>query len=136
MRVLMFGGRNFNDYESVCRNWDHFERDHGPITGVIHGDARGADRCCAWVGYFKGVPLYPFPAECDNLTLPGCVVKHQRRSGRPYNATAGHFRNQEMIDIGLPSWGMGFPGGSGTADMADRLLSARIPIWDAGYIGW
>ena len=43
---------------------------------------------------------------------------------------AGHFRNQQMIDEGKPDAAIIFPGGSGTADMANRIKKAGIPHWE------
>jgi len=40
----------------------------------------------------------------------------------------------ELIDRGKPTYGMGFEGGTGTADMAKRLEIAGIPMFNAGYL--
>lgn len=45
MRVLVCGGRDFDDYELVCRTLDRIDamRSVVGITCIIHGGARGAD---------------------------------------------------------------------------------------------
>ena len=132
MRVLIFGGRDFNDQSLMQKHLDDFFMMYGYITHVIHGDASGADRMGAmFARNWFGVPDLPFPADWKNIDVPGAVIKTNRFG--QYNAVAGHQRNQRMIVEGKPDWGMGFPGGTGTADMAARLEAAGIPIWDGGY---
>lgn len=135
MRVLIFGGRDFNDPAEMHYSIVDFQRAHGLITCIIHGAAKGAD---SWGAHFAkelGIPQRPFPADWGNIHAPGAVIKYQRGpNGRAYNAVAGHWRNERMIVEGKPDFGMGFKGGSGTADMARRLTAAGIPIWNGGYL--
>lgn len=135
MRVLIFGGRDFNDVETMHYALGAFQAAHGQITCIIHGDAKGADNWGKWHAINElHVPHRPFPAKWNDIHAPGAVVKYTRGpNGRPYNAVAGHWRNQEMINVGKPDWGIGFKGGAGTADMARRLTAAGIPIYNAGY---
>lgn len=133
MRVLIFGGRKFDDAARMDYELKAFQAQHGRITCVVHGAAAGAD---AWGEYFAREVLrcfnLPFKADWDNIWAPGAVVK-MRRDGTRYNALAGHWRNQAMIDQGCIDWGIGFRGGTGTADMARRLREAGKPIWNAGF---
>lgn len=132
MKVLIFGGRDFNDQSLMQYHLDQFYMMHGFITCVVHGDATGADKMGAmFARNWFGIPDLPFPADWKNIDVPGAVIKTNRFG--QYNAVAGHQRNQKMIDEGKPDWGMGFPGGTGTADMAARLDRAGIPIWNGGY---
>lgn len=134
VRVLIFGGRDFNDAERFHFTLEDFVKANGPITCIIHGKAKGADGWGAFHAREYGIPERPFPAKWDDIHAPGAVIKYTRGpTGKPYNALAGHWRNQEMIDIGKPDWGIGFKGGTGTADMAARLERAEIPIWNGGY---
>lgn len=134
-RLLLFGGRNFNDPIKMDHELISFIETYGPIGCVIHGAAKGADD---WADYFAKqvlrVPVFSIAAKWDDVTAKGAVIKYTRGpSGKAYNALAGHWRNQELIDRGKPTHAMGFEGGTGTADMAKRLLEAKIPIINAGY---
>ena len=71
----------------------------------------------------------PFPAKWQDTGRPGSVVR-VNSYGHEYDALAGHFRNQQMIDEGKPDAAIIFPGGSGTADMANRIKKAGIPHWE------
>lgn len=133
-RVLIFGGRDFNNVETFHFTLLAFVRANGPISCIIHGNAKGADSWAAFHAREYHIPERPFPAKWNDIYAPGAVIKYTRGpNGKAYNALAGHWRNQEMIDIGKPDWGIGFKGGSGTADMATRLERAGIPIWNGGY---
>lgn len=133
-RVLIFGGRDFNDAQLFYWTMYDFVEKNGPISCIIHGNAKGADSWAAWHAKEYKIPQRPFPAKWNDIHVPGALIKYQRGpNGKAYNALAGHWRNQEMIDIGKPNWGIGFKGGSGTVDMATRLERAGIPIWNGGY---
>ena len=130
MKVLIFGGRDFNDQNHMANVLNAFYDLNGPITCVVHGAAKGADLLGQhFARNWLGVPDEPYPAAWSDLTAPGAVIK-QGRYG-PYNVIAGHQRNQRMIDEAKPEWAIMFPGGAGTADMKARLDKAGIPVWDA-----
>ena len=46
-----------------------------------------------------------------------------------YDDRAGPLRNQWMLDFGQPNYAVGFPGGAGTRDMAERLIAAGVSIY-------
>jgi len=132
MRILVFGGRKFNDTNAMMKAFNEFYNTIGPITAIIQGEATGADRMARnFAINFLNVPNLAFPANWKNLDVPGAIIK-QNKFGS-YNAIAGHQRNEQMILEGRPDWGMGFPGGTGTADMSRRLKNHGIPIFNAGY---
>lgn len=106
MRVLLFGGRTYADGPYVFRVLDTF----GPRV-IIEGGARGADNLArAWAQH-RGVPVETYRADWDT---------HPR--------AAGIIRNAEMLRDGRPDYGIGFPGGRGTADMARRIVAAGLPL--------
>jgi len=80
MRILVCGGRDFTDWKAAFRALDaaHAKR---PITCIIHGDARGADRSGKAWAIMNEIDHVPFPAAWD---------KHGNR--------AGPIRNQQMLD--------------------------------------
>lgn len=110
-RVLVCGGRDYNDYDTVCRVLDDL-LEHGEVT-IIHGAARGADSLADRWAAERGVERYGFPARWD---------EHRR--------AAGWIRNQEMIDEGCPDLVVAFPGGNGTADMVRRARLAGIHVME------
>ncbi len=105
-RILVFGGRDFNDREYLFAELDLFDKDFG-VTVVIEGEARGADQLAANWAAVRGKQLLPFPADWA-------------RHGK----SAGPRRNQQMLDEGRPDYAIGFPGGRGTADMSSRAARA------------
>lgn len=132
MRVLAFGGRNFSDYGKAMDHltWLHYRVE--PITLLIHGAANGADKICAHIAEnVLHVPTRAFPANWDDVLTPGAVIRY--RNSKPYNAAAGGWRNQQMIDEGKPDCGFGLPGGTGTADMAKRLRAIPLHVWNGGF---
>jgi hypothetical protein len=109
-RVLVCGGRNFDDVDYLYRKMGEL-RAVTPISLVISGHAPGAD----WLGEMwadeNGIPVKLFPADW-------------KREGR----AAGPIRNQRMIDEGKPDLVVAFPGGRGTADMIRRARERGIEV--------
>ena len=103
MRVLICGGRKFDDLELLTEALDLID-DANNITVVIHGAAKGADELGGLWGEISNKQVLAFPADWE---------KYGRKS-------AGPIRNQQMIDEGYPEVIIAFPGGSGTYDMKIR----------------
>ncbi len=106
MRVLVCGGRDFNDADLVARTLDA-----EAITHVIQGGARGADRLGYDWARKRKVPVSTFNADWQR-----------------FGPKAGPLRNQQMLDEGKPDLVIAFPGGRGTADMVRRALAAGVPV--------
>jgi hypothetical protein len=111
MRIVVTGGRNFDDLGAVDRALSAVHRKHG-IDVLIQGGARGADYLCASWANANSIPTEDYPADWE---------RHGKR--------AGHLRNQQMIDEGKPDAAIAFPGGRGTADMVARLERCGVPVW-------
>jgi hypothetical protein len=109
MRVLVCGGRTYNNKALVYSELDALRAKYGWLT-IIEGDATGAD----WLAR----------AWCRER-FHGCVEVAANWQ-RDKNA-AGPIRNQLMLDMGKPDMGLAFPGGPGTADMVRRLRAAGVP---------
>ncbi len=123
MRVLVCGGRDFNDGDLVCDVLDALSG----VTHIIHGCCSGADdQGRIWAGYQPGVKHVPFEADWKNLDVPGAVIRIGKYG--PYNAAAGPQRNQRMIDEGKPDLVVAFPGGSGTKSMINLAKIAGIAV--------
>lgn len=111
MRVLVCGGRDFNDRAYVYGALDVL---HGmkKITSLVHGGARGADLLAGEWAEVRGVPQHVYFANWKR-----------------YGRSAGIIRNKEMLEDGTPDLALAFPGGNGTDDMVRRVIAEkRIPV--------
>jgi len=110
MRVLVCGGRDFDNIDAVFEKLDEIHAIKS-ITCIIEGGAKGADYLASRWSAYRNIP------------------DHERFSAdwALYGKAAGFIRNQKMIDKGRPDYFVAFPGGRGTADMVRRLRAAGIP---------
>lgn len=120
MRILVCGGRDFNDWDFLNQTLHHVVYDGGhtnysKIT-IISGGARGADSLAIKWAKFFGCKLKEFPADWHK-----------------YGKSAGAIRNQQMIDEDKPDFVVAFPGGTGTADMIRRAKKAGITVREIKY---
>jgi hypothetical protein len=137
LRVLVTGSRRWQDADllgaALLECWfDAMELGADGIT-VVHGAAPGADTLAdLWaVGHQGlGVVSEPHPAvwaEC----AAGCEPSHRRRrrDGTEYCPTAGHRRNQLMVDLGAAVV-VAFPLGrsAGTRDCMRRAQLAGVDV--------
>jgi hypothetical protein len=111
MRVVVTGGRDYNDAETVDRELQRVMRSAGGRKIVfINGGAPGLDTLVRKWCEAHGVPCITMFAPWDSH----------------YRNRAGPIRNQWMIDYAMPTYGLIFPGGRGTADMHERIKSSGI----------
>lgn len=110
MRVLVCGGRTFNDAPPL---WSALNAIHAetPIECVIHGGASGAD--------FLADKWAELHGAATEVYLPDWL-KHGR--------SAGPKRNQRMIDEARPDVVVACPGGRGTQDMVGRAKAAGVMV--------
>lgn len=143
MRILVCGSRDWRNYQRIARHlWQQHQRlqdlDIQELT-IIEGGADGADRCAArWVNTMTtlygvpGIAHEPYPADWPNCA-PECNPAHRKVNarGEEYCPTAGHRRNQRMIDEGKPDMVFAFKtreDSRGTNDMVERAEKAGIPV--------
>lgn len=120
-RLLVCGGRDYADADTVARTLDRVLRERG-IAVLIHGAAGGADTLAAEWAKARGVPVLAFK------------VKDWRRPDGSIDKSAGPRRNQRMLDEGKPTACVAFPPGpSGTYDMIRRCEAAGVPVWRVGW---
>lgn len=126
MRVLVCGGRDFNDRDFIY-GWlgKLFHPDYGssedaqpwwlprPDLVIISGAAKGADSIAEDWAIVNWVKLLSFPADWDK-----------------YGKSAGYVRNKQMLEEGKPDMVLAFPGGRGTADMVSQAKKARVPCME------
>jgi hypothetical protein len=136
VRVLVCGSRSYSDANTL----------HGVLRGllhemlmwdtwkVVHGGAVGADMLA---GAWAGDQAEAHPAKWDHCG-PSCPPFHrrQRRGGGDYCPTAGHRRNQEMLDSGvdlvIAFVDKPLEESRGTRDMVERAKGAgvkTIVVW-------
>lgn len=119
MIVLVCGGRDYGDRATVFATLDQLDRTRGPIRGLIHGAARGADTLAA---EWQRARILRAGTQHD-LWIAGCPADWSR-DGK----AAGLIRNQHMLDRYKPHLVVAFPGGRGTADMVRRAKWASVPV--------
>lgn len=110
MRVLVCGGRDYDDWGKVCDTLLNITRSK-PYVTIIEGGARGADRLGR---------RFALEMEYTYITYPADWEK--------YGRGAGHIRNQQMLDEGKPDLVVAFPGGRGTANMIERAKKAGVEV--------
>ncbi len=114
MRVLVCGGRNFNNQELLVSTLNTLYLDEN-FDVLIEGEANGADKMSAWWAEAYNIKIERYNAEWK---------KHGRR--------AGFIRNQRMLDEGNPDLVIAFPGGVGTDMMCNLAEQAGIEVRKIG----
>lgn len=112
MKVLACGDRNWDSFPSIWREL----RGLGPLTEIVHGDCRGADKMCGGVAKQLGYPVHAMPADWN---------KHGNASGP--------IRNQAMLDAHpdielVLAFHADLKTSKGTKDMIARARAAGIPV--------
>ncbi|MDA8080665.1 MAG: SLOG family protein [Actinomycetota bacterium] len=116
LRILVCGGRDYNDTETIQVVLRKLARRHFGAT-LVHGCAPGADSWCGYYGGLAGFSIEAHPARWN-----------------VYGHKAGPIRNKEMLDSGIDLV-VAFPGGRGTADMVRRARRKGVPVWEPDDIG-
>lgn len=111
IRVLVTGGRDYDDLASVVSALDELRATHGRLT-VIQGGASGADDFARyWCSRQPSVHMINEPADW-----------------KTHGRAAGPIRNQRMLDEHKPDLVLAFKGGRGTADMVRRAIAAGVEV--------
>lgn len=113
MNLLITGGRDFDDMELAFDAIAEIHRLY-PISVIVHGNARGADKMADKVADTIGI---------DRIMMPANWVKHKKG--------AGPIRNRAMLDILPIDMILAFPGGAGTANMKTQAKDRGISILEA-----
>ena len=79
MKVIIAGGRDFDNYNLLTTTISNFEKEHGKVTEVISGTARGADILGEIYANINNIAIKKFRPDWDNL-----------------GKRAGYVRNTEM----------------------------------------
>jgi len=119
MRVLVCGGRDYEDHNVIYGVLDGIKAAHGWIT-IIEGGALGADAIArTWAN--------------ENY----CGVVTVKANWHLHGTAAGPIRNTEMLAKGRPDLVLAFPGGNGlekgTGDMVRKARAANVRTKVYGY---
>lgn len=106
MRILVCGGRDYNDWKVIETALEHFKP-----TELVHGGCRGVDTIAGNWAKRKGIPVQEFKADWDK-----------------FGRAAGPIRNQQMLDEAKPELLLMFPGGVGTRGMANLAREAGVKV--------
>lgn len=112
MRVIVCGGRFYNDANRMFVLLDHFRAAYG-ISVVIHGAAKGADSLADQWAKSRGIPVIAKPAQWDK-----------------FGKSAGFKRNWQMLHDQGAEYVIAFDGGTGTKNMVDIANKAGVPVAD------
>lgn len=113
MKVLVCGGRDYNDYGHLKRVMTNFVASRGidkEKLFIIHGGALGADSMAEFWAKENSVKTLVFRADWTQ-----------------HGKAAGPIRNRQMVKVG-PDIVIAFPGGPGTADMIKVAKEAGIKV--------
>lgn len=110
MRVLVCGGRHFNDGDFVHNALCRLDSARGPFTVILHGCCTGADHEAEiW-------------AMAANVKIVGMRAEWQK-----HGRAAGPIRNRRLLDAGVDLV-IAFPGGRGTADVVREARRRGIEV--------
>lgn len=123
MRVLVFGGREYNKRQNVYDILGEFH-DKTPITLLIHGAC--GSKLDPETGYITWSADELAEQWAKHAYIPYLGVPAVWYVNGKFRRAAGPERNALMIVKGRPQAGIGFPGGKGSADMASKLEAAGI----------
>jgi hypothetical protein len=149
MKTIIAGSRTIKDMRHVLKainkcGWE--------ITEVVCGCAEGVDTLGRQWAQEAGIPVKEFPADWDNIDVPGAVVKTTKygkryngfirtkcpascpvvqttKYGKRYNAAAGPARNQRMADYS-EALILIHNGSRGSRDMLKRAKDKGLKIWE------
>jgi predicted Rossmann-fold nucleotide-binding protein len=114
MKVLVCGGKNFNDddwlFEVLNLINDTYNL-HNKITKIIHGGAKGADSLAGLFARANNIPVDVYKADWKTFPINGGII-----------------RNQLMLEDSKPDLVVAFPGGRGTANMVKIAKDAGVKV--------
>lgn len=111
MRVLVCGGRDYNDKGFIYMTLNIIDKELGPIEMILEGGAGGADRLA-------------YRWACETIT----PVRTYGADWEKHGKGAGPIRNNRMLREGKPDIVVAFPGGKGTAHMVSIAKRAGVDI--------
>jgi hypothetical protein len=132
MKIVICGGREFHNTELFITEMHSILEGKENFT-LVSGGATGADTLARKYAQMNEYPFEEYLAEWDNLDAPGAVVKTNKKTGKLYNARAGHDRNfvlLDMADMIVAFWDGISPG---TGEMVREAKKRNIPLVIVSY---
>lgn len=111
MKVLVCGGRDFDNWITVFGVLDALLIKYGMAVSICHGGAPGADSLAGEWAKSRRVPVKVYKAKWS-----------------VYGKGAGPIRNKEMYDDFQPDLTYAMPGGTGTDNMIAYSLVQGTPV--------
>ena len=111
MRILVCGGRDFENYDYLKTVLSALQVTRGQFSAIIHGGARGAD---------ANAGLYARRHNIDEVQFLADWKTH--------GIAAGPMRNRQMLVEGKPDLVVAFRGGRGTTNMVRQARAAKIEV--------
>ena len=131
--LVVAGSRGYSnklDFKDLLE--EYLQDLNGPILFVSGDAVSGADKLIIEYCEERNLPLLKIPAEWDNLEVEPLLIKYNK--GKPYNALAGHNRNQKMINIAthlLVFWDGKSPGTRNAIKSAEkRKVKTKVILID------
>lgn len=126
MKVIIAGGRDFNDFEFVCEKLNMLPMQM--FTEIVCGKADGADALGEKWAKKWGIPVKEFPAPWDDIKDKPYYQLGTRHDGKQYWKAAGPYRNGQMrnyADVLVAFWN---GKSKGTRDMINQMLEAKKEV--------
>lgn len=109
-KVIVAGGRDFNDYERLEQVLNHLLKHKLPDVEIVSGKARGADTLGERYAHTLGLPVKAFPANWN-----------------AYGKSAGYRRNKEMAEYADACVVFWDGSSKGSKHMIDLALTHGLP---------
>jgi hypothetical protein len=127
MKVIIAGGRDFNNYELLKQKCDTiFANIDKSQLIIITGKASGADSLGERYAKENNLKVMAFPALWEDFSKKPILIK-KRKNGRLYNVLAGLNRNTDMAneaDALIAFWD---GKSTGTNDMIQKAKERNLP---------
>ena len=119
MKVIVAGGRDFNDYKLLKETLDSFQQEYGNITEVVSGTAKGVDKLGEQYANENNITIKRFVPDWEGL-----------------GKKAGHVRNRLMGDYAkehngmlVAFWDKQSKGTKGMIDYADKIGLKSVVVY-------
>ena len=115
MKIIVAGGRDFDNYKFLCERLDFLFQNIHPT--IICGEAKGADSLGKRYAQEKGLETMSFPAQWDK-----------------YGKSAGYRRNEEMGAVADALVAFWDGKSKGTKHMIDYMLKLGKKVKVVRYV--
>jgi len=113
-RVIIAGGRDFNNYELLQTKMDFYLQNQTDVT-IVSGMAKGADALGVRYAHSKNLNIAEYPAEW-------------KRKDGSCDKAAGYKRNLKMADNADALVAFWDGHSKGTKHMIDTMLKRNMPV--------